>query len=214
MKKTTQPAIQNVTLLLDRSGSMASILDATIEGVNAFIADQAKDEIPSRATLIQFDDQDPCETVYVDWPIGEVLPLTPQTFIPRGCTPLYDAIARAISLTEANPNHGKPIFVIVTDGLENASQEVSGAFVERLIETKEGQGWRFVYLGANQDAIREAAKIGIDQARAMTYATSPDKMGKAYSATARMVRDMKRGVEPEFLAEERKEQDDLFTPRQ
>jgi hypothetical protein len=166
----------DINMVLDRSGSMESIKTETINGVNTFLEKQK--ELPGSAsfTLAQFDNY--YEVVHGGVDIQFVPPLTDQTFFPRGTTALWDAIGRTIVDTgkrlESMPEAERPekvIFVIMTDGFENASQEYKTAdTINRMItHQRETYNWEFVFLGANQDAIAAAQKIGITRAAAMTY---------------------------------------------
>jgi hypothetical protein len=146
--------------LLDRSGSMESCWDDTIGGFNAFVNDQKKDG--GTLTLIQFDHE--YQLCYENKPIGDVEPLTRETFQPRGSTALLDAIGRAIKEVKT-----RPTFIILTDGCENASHVYTKAHIKDLIEERQKDGWTFVYLGANQDAFAEAGAIGINPETTMNY---------------------------------------------
>jgi uncharacterized protein YegL len=208
MEETTKVRATDVTILLDRSGSMESIKTQTIEGVNAMIQDQKLDEGDCWVTLIQFDTEAPNKTVFDGLPIDEVRPLTNASFRPRGGTPLYDAIGLALAQTSRRTRGNADLlrlFVIVTDGFENASRKVTAEEVGRLIADKEEIGWRFIFLGANQDAILEARKIGIDSGRALTYGTEDREVLAAHQINSRLVRDIKLGKRESFTDEERRE---------
>lgn len=148
--------------ILDRSGSMESCWDDTIGGFNAFVADQKA--LGGTLTLIQFDHE--YLVSYANRPIGEVEPLTRETFKPRGSTALLDAIGRAIKECKTS---APPTVIIFTDGLENASHEYTKSHVKDLIEARQNDGWTFVYLGANQDAFAEAGSIGIAPQGTVNY---------------------------------------------
>lgn len=149
--------------LLDRSGSMESCWDDTIGGFNAFVNDQK--QIGGTLTLIQFDHE--YQLVYENTPIGDVEPLTRETFKPRGSTALLDAIGRA--LKEVRIQQQSPTYVILTDGQENSSHVYTKAHIKDLIEERQKNGWTFMYLGANQDAFAEAGSIGISPDTTMNY---------------------------------------------
>ena len=169
----TNPNYTDISVLLDRSGSMHAIKTDTEGGFAAFIEEQKKTPGRCQVTLAQFDDQ--YEVVYSDQPLASVPALHLQ---PRGSTALLDAIGRLITSTgerlAAMPEADRPgsvIVVIMTDGLENASREFTGAAVKGLIaEQSEKYGWTFVYLGANQDAIAVGESLGVNRDRSMTYA--------------------------------------------
>ncbi|WP_166820310.1 vWA domain-containing protein [Thalassoroseus pseudoceratinae] len=157
----------DMTIVLDRSGSMGSVINETIEGYNRMLRRQR--ELPDRCrlTLIQFDDR--TESVYVAKDLKEAAELDFETYQPRGATALLDAIGTSIRLAStrllAIPEDERPrhvVFVILTDGLENASSEFDRKLVFDMIRHQRRQNrWQFVFLGANQDAIAEARGIGI-----------------------------------------------------
>lgn len=173
----------DIVMLLDRSGSMASIADDMIGGFNAFIAEQLRTDADGTVTLYQFDDG--FTEVYVERPLADVESLA---LVPRGRTALLDSIGRSIAETrarlQAKPAAERPntvVFGIITDGQENASREITHAAAKALIERQEEKdGWTFLYLGANQDALEVGAGLGIARERSMTY--TPDRIGDAMAA--------------------------------
>lgn len=179
----------DITIILDRSGSMASIKDDTIGGFNSFIDEQKRveggDEVV--VSLIQFDTK--YEVNYLGVPIGKVEPLTNATFVPRGWTALYDAMGRGI--VEASERVGKDdkvMIIVITDGRENRSQEFDQATIKKLVERHmDEKAWQFVFLGANQDAVLEASRIGVPRGSTMSYAASPIGTQSAYDSLSRSV---------------------------
>jgi len=180
----------DITVVLDRSGSMQAIRDDAIGSFNAFVAAQRAVPGEARLTLVQFDDQ--YERVYEGRTLVEVADLTEQTFVPRGMTALLDAIGRTIARTDerlaaAPAQPDGVIFVILTDGQENASREFQRSQVMSMIgERERDAGWQFIFLGANQDAIAEAGGLGIDAAHAMSY--DPKKMRVASDVMSSKIR--------------------------
>lgn len=152
----------NRIFLLDRSGSMESCWDDTIGGYNSFVKDQAA--FGGTMTLVQFDHE--YLVTYSKMPIGDVVPLTRDTYKPRGSTALLDAIGQTIKEWTGDT---APTVIILTDGYENASRKFTKAHVRDLIESKTKDGWQFVYLGANQDAFAEAGSMGIAPNCTMNY---------------------------------------------
>jgi uncharacterized protein YegL len=200
----------DITILLDRSGSMVSIKDAMESGFDEFLNEHKK--VPStRLTLIQFDSSNNQEVVYTARPVAEAPRLSID---PRGMTPLLDAFCLAIDRTgdrlsamrqEERPN--KVLFVVITDGQENASFKYGRNDVKERVTRQQGSyNWQFVYLGANQDAIAEAATFGIPQASAMTYAASAAGTGETFRSLSRAslsyTTGMTKGVDA-FTDEER-----------
>jgi uncharacterized protein YegL len=153
---------RTLIFLLDRSGSMETCRDDTIGGFNAFVSDQKT--LGGKLTLVQFDHE--IKNVYEDTPLGDVAPLTFETFQPRGSTALMDALGRTIKELDCPM---PPTVIILTDGLENSSHSYTKAHVKDLIEQKTKDGWTFVYLGANQDAFAEAGSLGIAPTCTMNY---------------------------------------------
>ena len=144
-----------VIFLLDETGSMESYKEATINGFNEYLQSLKKDGKDTLFTLTRFN-SDKIETPYSAVPISEVEELTDETYRPDAMTPLYDAIAKTVRKTEEalKGKRSKPkiLFVIQTDGLENASREHDRKAIFQMIEAKKAEKWMFVYLGADQDA--------------------------------------------------------------
>jgi hypothetical protein len=186
--KTTN--LTEITVLLDRSGSMHAVQEETVEGFAAFVQKQRQVGGPCRLTLHQFDTV--YETVYCNRPIHRVPSLR---LVPRGGTALLDAMGKCIrdnadrtARLSVASRPFRTIMVIITDGLENSSREFRRGHISSLVRHHtEHQDWQFVYLGANQDAIYEAGRIGIDQDAAMTYTANHRGTTNAWGATAEAV---------------------------
>lgn len=165
-----------IAVLLDRSGSMESVKDDTIGGFNQFISEQKLAGDNALLTLVQFDTVS-VDVVHESMRIKNVPALTPETYQPRGGTPLLDALGETIHSTgralEAIPESNRPdkvVFVVITDGQENSSHEHTKTSIKQLIEHQSSKyNWQFVYLGANQDAFDEAGSMGIPMAAAANY---------------------------------------------
>jgi uncharacterized protein YegL len=159
--------LTKIVMILDESGSMGSAREDVIGGFNTFVEDQKKQEGDATLTLITFAHQD---TIVIDnQNIKDIEPLTPKQYRPAGCTALHDAVGTAIDtvgiLLAETPEAERPekvIFVIMTDGQENASTTYTKAIVKEKTEHQIAiYNWEFLYLGANQDAMSEAQSIGI-----------------------------------------------------
>jgi Mg-chelatase subunit ChlD len=174
-----------IVMVLDRSGSMQECQEATVAGFNEFIRDQR--ELPGSAnvTLVQFDDQ--YEVVHDAKPLLDVPELNCQTFVPRGSTALLDAIGKTVNGSAARFRHNKVIFVIITDGMENASKEYKREQIKNLIEQRETNGWTFVYIGADQDAIAVAKDFAIPAVNAVNVRGNPAGTLRAYSCSSERV---------------------------
>ena len=162
-----------IFVVLDRSGSMDSCKNDTIGGFNTFVKNQ-KDIKADTAflSLYQFDHE--YLISFENKPISQVENLNQETFTPRGNTALLDAIGRTINSIQANKDE-TIIVVIITDGEENASHEFSKDKINKMINEKKELGWEFVFLGANQDAIKSAANIGIGPNSSLTYSANKSK---------------------------------------
>ena len=191
----------DITVVLDRSGSMASIAEKTVEGFAAFLEKQKHVPGDCRLTLVQFDTE--YELVYYDKPIRKVPALR---LVPRGGTALLDAMGRTILNKAESLRHQvetrlprRIMMVIITDGQENSSREFTQEQVFTLTRryTQECD-WQFVYLGANQDAIQVAAQMGIDAAAAMTYQAGRRGTANAWEAAASLV-GRKRCAAPQAM---------------
>lgn len=177
----------HITLVLDRSGSMNMIRDDVIGGFNAFLDEQKAQPGDCRVTMIQFDTQG-VDHLYVASSIADVRPMTQADFVPRGGTPLYDAIGQAIGETETRIKAKKDpevqLFVIITDGDENQSNRYTKRQIFEMIETKQGEGWVFTFLGANQDAYKAGESIGIAKQNISSFAASAGGTAAAYASVS------------------------------
>ena len=176
--------LADITIVVDRSGSMASIKDDAEGGVNSFIAEQAKADGEATLTLVQFDTE--YEFVHQ---AANVKGLPPYKLIPRGGTALLDAVGRAIAETgerlskmEESQRPRLVAFVIVTDGHENSSKEFTLAKVREAISHQRDQyQWQFTFLGAGESAF-QAEAMGIHKGDTSSY--SPQNVCQAYTAAA------------------------------
>lgn len=158
----------HISVILDRSGSMESLRDDTIGGFNAFLTKQKSEPGLATLTLVQFDSQDPYEVIHHFKPIGLVPELDETTYVPRGGTPLLDAMGRGINDIEANlgkmqaaARPGKVLVVVVTDGQENQSREFSKKQIKEMVEAKTRKnGWEFLFLSSDLNAVEEAQAVG------------------------------------------------------
>lgn len=178
----------HIVLLLDRSGSMASIQDATISGINEFLTKQKAVPGDATVTLALFDDR--YDLIHDFVPLNDVPALTRETFVPRGWTALLDATGKTLnnvgSKLAALPEALRPskvIFVIVTDGAENYSKEFNLNQVRSMITTqRDTYSWEFVFLGANIDAVTVGGSLGIPAMSSMTYNANVRSVGATYTA--------------------------------
>jgi len=165
----------HISVVLDRSGSMASCKKDVIGGFNQLLEDQKKIKSEATLTLAQFDNE--YEILYDTVELSAVKDLSDKTYTPRGGTALLDAIGRTIVDTDASilgmDEKDRPenvIFVIITDGEENESRNTSRDQAMQMIDShRTEKQWEFVFIGANQDAIQGGASIGVRASSAMTY---------------------------------------------
>jgi uncharacterized protein YegL len=184
--------LTDVTVVLDRSGSMAACKHDAEGGLNAFVAKQKQEPGQCTFTLVEFDNE--YNTPYNAVPIDQV---GKYTLVPRGSTALMDAVGKAINATgsrlAAMPEQARPglvVFVIITDGEENASREFNRTQIKQMIEhQQQTYSWKFTFLGANQDAFAEAASIGITMDAAVNY--SQHKAAEAFVAASSNVTRMR-----------------------
>ena len=164
-----------LVFILDRSGSMSGLEKDTIGGFNAMIEKQKREDGQALVSTVLFDNES--VVIHDRLPLDRVPPLTEREYFTRGCTALLDAVGGAIhhignihkyARREDVPE--KTLFIITTDGYENASRRYDYEKVRHMIQhEKEKYGWEFLFLGANIDAAAEAQRFGIDADRAVTY---------------------------------------------
>lgn len=176
MAKKKQQTL-NVSFLLDMTGSMNSVKDATISGFNEYIGSLKARKADIRFTLTLFN-SDCIKTLYKGVPLADVKPLDAATYQPDSTTPLYDAIGRTIHETQTSLTGDKEevLFVTMTDGHENASHEYSQQKVFDLVKSKEKDGWTLAFLGANMDSWQVGKSVGVvAQDSAMNYNAAQPK---------------------------------------
>jgi hypothetical protein len=194
----SQKPATEIAFILDRSGSMGAHTDAAIGGFNDFLDEQQQVEGFARLTLVLFDDV--LEIPFDNIPLCEVVPLDTRTYTTRNTTALLDAIGLTIESFErriaAMPLGSRPsqvIFAIFTDGLENASSRFTWKdLAAKIKERQEKDGWQFLFLGANQDAIATAAQMNIHAHNAATASYSDKGVqgsARAFSRRTRAIRE-------------------------
>ena len=185
--------LTELVFILDRSGSMAGLEADTIGGFNAMIEKQRGEPGEAVISTVLFDNE--TEVIHDRVSLDRVPALTEKEYDVRGCTALLDAVGGAIhhignvhkyAREEDRPE--KTLFIITTDGMENASREYSYDRVRSMIEhEKEKYGWEFLFLGANIDATREAARFGISEDRAANYHADREGTAVVYEAMSEAV---------------------------
>ena len=180
--------LTELVFILDRSGSMAGLEDDTIGGFNSMLEKQRAEPGEAYVSTVLFDNRS--EVIHDRLPLERVPALTRKEYYVRGCTALLDAVGGAIhhignihkyAREEDRPQ--RTLFVITTDGMENASRRYDYPRVREMIERqKEKYGWEFLFLGANIDAAKEAARFGISAERAANYHADHQGTGLVYEA--------------------------------
>ena len=192
-----------IIAITDRSGSMASIMNDVIGGYNTFLKEQKEQPGEARMTYTQFDSE--YEVVYSGKPLSDAPPLTHATFVPRGSTALFDAIGRTLNEQGARIAAEKwaelVIVCIITDGGENASREFKSERIKEMTAHAEANGWKFIFLAANQDAFAAARNIGISSQFVGGYAANAAGTQAAYSSTSATASVLRSGMVPKGLVQ-------------
>lgn len=198
-----RPRVFDLTIILDRSGSMEAIRSDVIGAFNRFLAEQRPLPGDCRLTLVQFDDE--YEVVYSGRALSDAPDLTADTFQPGGSTALLDAIGRTIrdidrrlSAVPLGEGHQNVLVAVLTDGLENASSEYTRDRVLEMVKTRTDTGWTFLFLAANQDAIAEAEKVGIGARQSLNFAATGQGIRAGTHALSEAVSEYRTGGSASF----------------
>lgn len=198
LKKTTV-----VNFILDMSGSMTSVWDATIDGFNEYTQGLKNDGNDYRVSLTLFDTI--VESPYTDRPLEKVKELTRKVYHPRGATALYDAVCSTVNrVHKSSKDNEKHLVVIMTDGMENSSHKYTSKDMKALKEKLDAEGnWTFVFLGANQDAWDTAQAWGYDSMNVASYNSTVRGTNMAFASMA--------GATTRFAASQSLSSDDFMT---
>lgn len=198
-----------LVFILDRSGSMSGLESDTIGGFNSMLEKQRQEEGEANVTTVLFDDS--FELLHDRIAINGVAPMTDQDYTVRGSTALLDAIGKTINklgnvqkATSETERADKVLFVITTDGLENASREFSYSKIKEMVSRqKEKYGWEFIFLGANIDAIATAERFGISEDRAVNFVSDSAGTIINYNIMSSFVSDFRsnRSIEKSWKSE-------------
>lgn len=202
-----------LVFILDRSGSMSGLEQDTIGGFNSMIEKQRKEPGQTLVSTVLFENNS--EVIHDRLPLDKVPAMTDRDYYVRGCTALLDAVGGAIhhignvhkyARREDVPE--KTLFVITTDGMENASRRYDYARVrDMIIRQQKKYGWEFLFLGANIDAAAEAKRFGIAPERAANYHCDKEGTALNYAVISDVVRSVRMGVEIEDGWKDRIEED-------
>jgi uncharacterized protein YegL len=185
--------LTELVFILDKSGSMAGLEADTVGGFNSMIERQKKEPGEALVSAVLFSDES--AVIYDRVDLSKIEPMTDKQYCVGGCTALIDAIGGAVhhigsvhkyAREEDRPEH--TVFVITTDGMENASHRYSAARVREMVNRqKEKYGWEFLFLGANIDAVETAAHFGIGQDRAVTFRNDGQGQALNYQEVSKAV---------------------------
>ena len=184
--------LTEIVFILDRSGSMGGLESDTIGGFNSMLEKQKKEKGEAIVSTVLFDHES--EVLHDRIPIEKVEPMNEKQYYVRGCTALIDAMGGAIRhirnvhkyiREEDVPEH--TIFIITTDGMENASKKYSSDEVKKMVSEQKEKGWEFLFLGANIDAVETAKHFGIEEDRAVTYRSDKKGTRMNYKAMSRVI---------------------------
>ena len=211
--------LTEIVFILDRSGSMAGLEDDTIGGFNAMIEKQKREAGEALVSTVLFDND--CEVIHDRVDIQKIEPMTKNEYCVRGCTALLDAVGGAIhhignvhkyAREEDRPE--KTLFVITTDGMENASRKYTYDRLKAMIERqKEKYDWEFLFLGANIDAVKEAARFGIDSDRAANYHADREGTNVIYETVSEAITQVRCCAAP-LSADWKQRIDEDYTNRE
>ncbi len=211
--------LTEIVFILDRSGSMSGLEADTIGGYNSMIEKQKKEEGEAVISTVLFDDR--IEVIHDRVALAGVEKMTDSEYYVRGCTALLDAIGGAIhhisgvqkKLAE-NERPDKTLFIITTDGMENASKKYTYDKVRKMVEKKKAkQHWEFIFLGANIDAVQVAGKFGVSANRAVRYECDSVGTRLNFDVMSKMV-SCARTCESAEMMEEAFNDDELLAPIQ
>ena len=184
--------LTEIIYILDRSGSMGGLEADTIGGYNSMLAKQKKEEGEALFSTVLFDDR--IDVLHDRKPIAEIAPITEKEYFVRGCTALLDAVGGAIhhirnvhKYIREEDVPEKTLFIITTDGMENASKEYDYAKVKKMVEQQKEAGWEFIFLGANIDAVEVAGRFGVTANRAVRYECDSAGTMLNFTAMSKMV---------------------------
>jgi uncharacterized protein YegL len=206
--------LTELVFILDKSGSMSGLESDTIGGYNALLKKQREEPGEAIVTTVLFDDN--LELLHDRINVKGIRPITENEYFIGGCTALLDAMGKTINKilkvqrnTSEEERADKVMFVITTDGIENASKEYNYEKIKKMVEwQKEKYGWEFIFIGANIDAISTAARFGISSDRAANYNADVEGTRLNYEAVSHVVSELrasrpiteswKAGIEDDF----------------
>lgn len=196
--------VDNITTeiicIIDKSGSMSSIKSDAIGGFNEFLREQKEIEDDTKITVNLFDSN--FNKLYESLPVNEAVELDDTNYRPSSMTALYDAIGKSINEAEdrfeKEGNPDRVLVVILTDGMENRSEEYNQEGIFKMIEEKSDKDWEFIFLAANQDAMKTAKGLNIKGGNSMNFAASGDGVKTVYSQMSSTVKSYRSSKKTKF----------------
>ena len=185
--------LTEIVYILDRSGSMSGLEADTIGGFNSMMEKQKKTGEEALVSTVLFDDE--CEVLHDRVPLRKIEKMTDDQYYVRGCTALLDAVGGAIhhignihKYAREEDRPAKTIFVITTDGMENASKNYSYDKIQKMVKKQQKKyGWEFIFIGANIDSFAEAQRLGVKKNRAVNYVHDEVGTAKLYAGVSAAV---------------------------
>ena len=197
--------LTEIVFILDRSGSMSGLEADTIGGFNSMLKKQQKEEGEAYISTVLFDDK--TEVLYDRVPINKVEPMNDNQYYVRGCTALLDAIGGAIHHIGNVHKYARPedvpektLFIITTDGMENASRRYDYNKVKKMVEhQKKRYNWEFIFLGANIDAVSVAGRFGVAANRAVRYECDSAGTALNYSVMSNIISGVRKSASAQAM---------------
>lgn len=201
--------LTDINIVLDRSGSMEYVRQATIDGLNSFVKDQKDFPGECNISLAQFATE--YDMVWKGLPINKVPKMEFKDYVPRGMTALWEAIIKTINLTgerlaklQEKDRPGKVLVAVMIDGGENASNVLEGYTLDKLKELIKRQtdlyNWTFVFIGANQDAVLAGTSMGFQSTNSVNYASTNIGTQSAFNAVSKSTTMYRSSIEPQAIS--------------
>ena len=193
--------IENVVIVLDQSGSMDSIKEATIDGFNEFLQEQDMEDGDTYVTLVQFNHE--IDVVYEDRPVEDAAELTDENFDPAGRTAYYDALAQAI---HEGPDD-ETLFFVITDGMENASTDTSQEDIQELVQEAKSEGHEILLMdGSGRNEELTADELGIDTGKTLSNdASKGGTTRSAYTSSSNVSKSLRSGEDASYDEDDRQQ---------
>lgn len=206
-----------ITMVLDRSGSMSSCRQSTIDAVNKYLSEARGSELATADFELTIFDSLSIDTIR-SGKLSEAKDIAEEDFVPREMTPLYDAMGRAVDSLDNRAGDGKAILVIVTDGMENHSRKHTHSSISELVRARQDKGWLIIFLGAGLESARQGtamginaenvANIGLDEASLQASMEVMASSNREYAQTSSMAEARAYSAAPKFSPSVRKRMGD------